>query len=60
MLKTERLTIKVTFGQKGVLEQLAQADSESVAAVIRRLIREEAERKSLTQPTDAQQKEASR
>ncbi len=47
MLKTERLTVKVLPAHKAALEQLAQQEDVSAAAMMRRLIRAEAERRGL-------------
>ena len=47
MLKTERLTMKVLPAHKAALEQIAQTEDTSEAAIVRRLIRREAERRGL-------------
>jgi hypothetical protein len=47
MFKSERLTVKVLPTDKTVVQQIAQAEGESVAAVVRRLIRQEARRQGL-------------
>ncbi len=44
MNKTERLSIKVLPSDKALLLQIAQAEGESVAVIIRRLIRSAARR----------------
>ena len=43
MLKTERLTIKVLPAHRTALERIAGTEGESIAAIVRRLIRTEAE-----------------
>jgi len=53
MLKTERLTIKVLPVDKAALEQIAQAEGEPVAVVVRRLIREAVHRHDLLQTPPA-------
>jgi hypothetical protein len=47
MLKTERLVVKVLPAHKAALARMAQADDLSEAAVVRRLIRAEAERRHI-------------
>ena len=47
MLKTERLAVKVLPAHKLALAHIAQAEDVSEAAVVRRLIRAEAERRHL-------------
>lgn len=54
MIKTERLTIKVARSQKSALEQMARAEGESIAVVVRRLIRTEATRRGLLGVTEEQ------
>lgn len=45
MLKTERLAVKVLPAHKKALERIAQVEDVSEAAIVRRLIRAEAERR---------------
>lgn len=45
MLRTQRLTVKLQPAHRTALENLARLDGESVAAVVRRLIRAEAQRR---------------
>lgn len=47
MLKTERLAIKVLPAHKLALARLAQIEDISEAAILRRLIRAEAERRAV-------------
>ena len=47
MLKPERLTVKALPADKAALEQLAQQEDVSAAAILRRLIRAEAERRGM-------------
>jgi hypothetical protein len=57
MHKSERLSVKLLPDQKAALEDLAQREGESVAVVLRRMIRSEAQRAGLlttdSAPTDA-------
>jgi hypothetical protein len=48
MIKSERLTIKVTPEMKEVMERMAKSDGESVASLVRRVIREEMKRRDLS------------
>ncbi len=52
-MKTERFGAKVTPAHKLALERMAQAEDLSAAAVLRRLIRQEAERRGLWLVPDA-------
>jgi plasmid stability protein len=56
MLKIERLTVKLLTDQKHALQLMAQEDGESVAVVVRRIIRAEAERRGLTAPAGVARK----
>jgi hypothetical protein len=47
MFRTERLTVKVSPPHRAAIEQIAQADGESIAAAVRHLIRAEAQRRGL-------------
>lgn len=47
MLKTERLAVKVLPAHKQVLACIAQTEDTSEAAIVRRLIRSEAEKRGL-------------
>ena len=47
MEKSERLAVKVLPAHKAALEQIAQTEDTSEAAIVRRLIRREAERRGL-------------
>jgi hypothetical protein len=47
MPKTERLAAKVLPAHKDALEQMARSEDTSEAAIIRRLIRAEAQRRGL-------------
>ncbi len=47
MLKTEKIAIKVAPSHKLALARIAQAEDVSEAAIVRRLIRAEAERRCL-------------
>jgi len=59
MFKTERLTVKVLPAHKAVLERIAQSEDTSEAAIVRRLIRSEAERRGLwPAPEQPQRQEA--
>jgi hypothetical protein len=49
--KTERLSVKVLQADKMALEQMAKADGESMAVIVRRLIREAAKERGLS-PTN--------
>jgi|GEM_PF-3680335 hypothetical protein len=53
MLKSKRLTVKVLPSDKGAIEQIAQAEGEPVAVVVRRLIRQEAQRRGLLNTSPA-------
>jgi hypothetical protein len=55
MLKTERLAVKVLPAHKRALARIAQLEDVSEAAIVRRLIRAEAERRNLwlDDPTSA-------
>jgi len=48
MVKTERLSLKVLEEQKHALRQMAEADGESIAVVVRRLINAEILRRGLS------------
>jgi len=50
MLKSKRLTVKVLPSDKEAIEQMAQAEGEPVAVIVRRLIRQEAQRRGLLEP----------
>lgn len=53
MLKTYRLTVKLTPAHKLALGQLAKLEDESVAALVRRLIRAEAQQRGFwTKPIE--------
>lgn len=54
MPKTKRLAAKVLPAHKAALEQMAQDEDASEAAVIRRLIRAEAQRRGLWPATQEQ------
>lgn len=55
MLKTYRLTVKLTPAHKMALGRLAKLDDESVAALVRRLIRAEAQQRGFwTEPIEAE------
>jgi predicted transcriptional regulator len=47
MTKTERLTVKVLPAHKQALERIAEREDTSSAAIMRRLIRQEAERRGV-------------
>jgi hypothetical protein len=47
MLKTERLAVKVLPAHKLALARIAQVEDTSEAAIVRRLIRAEAERRHI-------------
>jgi len=53
MLKTYRLTVKLTPAHKMALGRLAKLEDESVAALVRRLIRAEAQQRGFwTKPIE--------
>ena len=47
MSRTVRLTVKVLVSHKAALERLAEEEDTSAAAVVRRLVRAEAERRGV-------------
>ncbi len=47
MEKTERLSVKVLPEHKQAVEEMARAEGEAVATVVRRLIKSEAQRRGL-------------
>lgn len=56
--KTIRLSVKVLPAHKAALTQLAQNDDTSAAAIMRRLIRAEAQRRGLWPHTTQQTQQA--